>query len=81
MSHTTKPLELLHQIIKKKSKALNSQGERPEDLILKVCGQEEYLVGDYPLIQFTYIQESINRDQMPALVVVSHDSLQSNFFS
>ena len=48
-----------------------SRGERPDDFILKVCGQEEFLIGEYPLIQFTYIQECLSRDIQPVVLVFS----------
>lgn len=47
----------------------------PNDFTLKVCGQEEYLLGDYPLIQFNYIQDCLARDITPTLVTLSRDSV------
>lgn len=52
-----------------------SRGERPSDFTLKVCGQEEYLIGDFPLIQFSYIQDCLARDMTPTLVTLSIDSV------
>ena len=47
----------------------------PNDFTLKVCGQEEYLIGDYPLIQFSYIQDCLAKDVTPTLVTSSRDSV------
>ena len=47
----------------------------PNDFTLKVCGQEEYLIGDYPLIQFSYIQDCLAKDIVPTLVTLSRDSV------
>lgn len=47
------------------------RGEKPEDFTLKVCGQEEYLLNDHPIIQFLYIQECIAKDVIPVLITVS----------
>jgi len=44
--------------------------------MLKICGQEEYLIGDkIPLIQFSYIQDCLAKDMMPTLVVLSKQSV------
>ena len=50
-------------------------GEKPSDFTLKVCGQEEYLIGEYPLIQFSYIQDCLARDITPTLVTLSTESV------
>nr|CAD7401329.1 unnamed protein product [Timema poppensis] len=71
ISYTMTPLQLLRIILNKKTIMLNSQGERPEDFVLKVCGREEYFVGDYPIIQYLYIQETLLSDGVPTLVTVS----------
>lgn len=51
------------------------RGEHPNDFILKVCGQEEYLIGEYPLIQFNYIQDCLARDITPTLITLNVDSV------
>lgn len=73
----TTPIQLLAMILNKKALNLNTRGEHVNDYVLKVCGQEEYLVGDCPLIQFVYIQEALSRDIIPTLVAVSVDSVAS----
>lgn len=55
-----------------------SRGERPGDFILKVCGQQEFLIGEYPLIQFTYIQECLSRDSAPVLLVLSVENVPTD---
>ncbi|PSN34153.1 hypothetical protein C0J52_10044 [Blattella germanica] len=73
--YTMTPYELLRTILNKKAITLNSRGEHPADFVLKVCGQEEYLVGDYPLTQFVYVQDMLARDGVPTLVTVSVNSV------
>lgn len=51
------------------------RGEDPHNYVLKVCGREEYLFGDYPLIQFLYIQEMLATDGVPQVMTVSMDKL------
>ncbi|XP_043477506.1 phosphatidylinositol 4,5-bisphosphate 3-kinase catalytic subunit delta isoform [Leptopilina heterotoma] len=75
ISHSTTPHQLLVQILNKRANTLMSRGERPGDFILKVCGQEEYLIGEYPVIQFIYIQESLSRDTTPVLLVLSRENV------
>lgn len=50
--------------------------ERPSDFIFKICGRDEYLFGDYPLIQFIYIQETLSRDGVPAVVLKNIHNLE-----
>ncbi|KAH0946844.1 hypothetical protein HN011_008570 [Eciton burchellii] len=76
ISHSTTPPELLEIILNKRANTLNTRGEQPNDFMLKICGQEEYLIGDkIPLIQFSYIQDCLAKDMMPTLVVLSKQSV------
>lgn len=74
ISHTTTPYQLLVSILNKRANTLMSRGY-PHDFTLKVCGQEEYLIGDYPLIQFSYIQDCLAKEIIPTLVTLSKDSV------
>ncbi|CAG2056380.1 unnamed protein product, partial [Timema podura] len=49
----------------------NTEASDLKDFVLKVCGREEYFVGDYPIIQYLYIQETLLSDGVPTLVTVS----------
>nr|XP_018902794.1 PREDICTED: LOW QUALITY PROTEIN: phosphatidylinositol 4,5-bisphosphate 3-kinase catalytic subunit delta isoform [Bemisia tabaci] len=69
--HTTTPELLISMILQKKAITLNSKGEHVSEFALKACGREEYLVGDYPLIRFLYIQEALSQDATPSLVIIS----------
>lgn len=73
--YTTTPKKLMQQILNKKANTLNARGERPNDFVLKVVGQDEYLVGDHPLIQFEYVQETLSRDGTPTLVTVGAENV------
>ncbi|CAG9803397.1 unnamed protein product [Chironomus riparius] len=63
------PSQLLEQIILKKQSKLKNYRGKMHDYILKICGQEEYIFGDFPLIQFLYIQDRLSRGEMPMVVV------------
>ncbi|KAK4875877.1 hypothetical protein RN001_012299 [Aquatica leii] len=73
--HTTTPTKLLETILAKKANILNTRGENPYDFVLKVCGRDEYLVGDHPIIHFQYIQDSLFRDITPTVVTMSVNSV------
>lgn len=64
------PSVLLERImVKKQSKIKNFRG-LINDYILKICGQEEYIFGEHPLIQFLYIQDRLSRGEVPTCVVM-----------
>ncbi|CAG5109135.1 5-bisphosphate 3-kinase catalytic subunit beta isoform (Mus musculus) [Cotesia congregata] len=71
ISHDTTPYQLIVLILNKRANTLMSKGEKPNDFTLKICGQEEYLIGEHPLIQYTYIQDCISKDVSPTLITVS----------
>lgn len=79
MPRTTSPSKLLELILNKKANLLHVRGEKPSEYVLKVCGQDEYLVGDHQLIDFQYIQDSISRDVTPTLVTISVHNVPSKF--
>lgn len=56
VSFTITPQKLLEKILAKKELTMNKRFDRSTEFILKVCGQDEYIFGDYPIIQFLYIQ-------------------------
>ncbi|XP_064211138.1 phosphatidylinositol 4,5-bisphosphate 3-kinase catalytic subunit delta isoform [Tribolium castaneum] len=64
------PNKLLEMILAKRSNVLKIRYDRCNDYVLKVCGQDEYLVGDHQLIQFQYIQDSLSTDVTPIVVTV-----------
>lgn len=65
----------------KKANILNTRGERPHDYVLKVCGRDEYLVGDRQIIDFQYIQDCLSRDVIPVVVTMSVHSVPSKLIN
>lgn len=51
--------------------------ENVDNYVLKVYGQDEYLIGNYQLIEFQYIQEAISNDVIPVLLVVKKSDIAS----
>lgn len=64
----TKPQQLLDTVLNKKALTTNRRHDRYTEYILKISGQDEYLYGDYPLVQFLYIQDTLSRDGVPTVV-------------
>ncbi|XP_063531233.1 phosphatidylinositol 4,5-bisphosphate 3-kinase catalytic subunit delta isoform [Cydia strobilella] len=64
---------ILHKKVKEYSMRHSSQDKHK--YVLKVAGREEYLLGDHPLIQFLYIQETLLRDEVPHVMIVNIDKL------
>ncbi|XP_065339767.1 phosphatidylinositol 4,5-bisphosphate 3-kinase catalytic subunit beta isoform [Cloeon dipterum] len=62
--------ELLKLALTKKATNTNSKLEDPNNYLLKVCGQHEFLLGDHPLIYFTHIQEALAKEAAPVVIVV-----------
>ncbi|XP_058443761.1 phosphatidylinositol 4,5-bisphosphate 3-kinase catalytic subunit beta isoform [Malaya genurostris] len=62
------PDEVLKRILEKKQISVNTRNENSSDFILKVCGREEYMFGDHPIINFQYVQDSLSREETPTFV-------------
>ncbi|KAL1502865.1 hypothetical protein ABEB36_007943 [Hypothenemus hampei] len=75
VSPTIKPIELLEKILVTKVKRLKINNEKVSEYILKVCGRDEYLLGDHPLNQFQYIQDCISERVTPSLLTVHIDRI------
>lgn len=66
-----KPRKLLEMFLfQRATTIMNIRNERTNEYVLKVCGQDDFVVGDCELIQFQYIQDCISRDIMPTLVTL-----------
>jgi len=63
-------IELLKLALGKKAVNTNSKIEDPSNYLLKVCGQQEFLLGENALVYFTYIQDALAKDMSPVVIVV-----------
>ncbi|CAH1990801.1 unnamed protein product [Acanthoscelides obtectus] len=75
VSPTISPRELLEMILAKRATIMNIRTDRASEYILKVCGQDEFLVGDFHIIEFQYIQECISKGVTPTLVTYHVDDV------
>lgn len=62
------PDEVIKRILEKKQISANTRNENSSDFILKVCGREEYMFGEHPIINFQYVQDSLSREETPTFV-------------
>ncbi|XP_044753388.1 phosphatidylinositol 4,5-bisphosphate 3-kinase catalytic subunit delta isoform isoform X2 [Coccinella septempunctata] len=65
------PTKFLEIVLTKKATIFNTKNERPNDYVLKVCGRDDFIMGEEPLINFQYIQESLSYGITPVLVTVN----------
>lgn len=72
------PDEIIGMILTKKALTMNKRfhPERSRDFILKVCGQDEYLFGDHPIVRFLYIQDTLARNGVPTVITQSVSALK-----
>ncbi|XP_044315155.1 phosphatidylinositol 4,5-bisphosphate 3-kinase catalytic subunit delta isoform [Drosophila rhopaloa] len=71
------PFSLTESTLQKMNRSQMKMNDRAADYILKVSGRDEYLLGDYPLIQFLYIQETLSDSAVPNVVLQSVYRLES----
>nr|XP_022907614.1 phosphatidylinositol 4,5-bisphosphate 3-kinase catalytic subunit delta isoform [Onthophagus taurus]XP_022907621.1 phosphatidylinositol 4,5-bisphosphate 3-kinase catalytic subunit delta isoform [Onthophagus taurus] len=71
------PEKLLQICLDKRASNLNIHDVYVEKYVLKVFGQNEYIIGSYPLIEYQYIQEELLKDAYPVLVLVNKADLIS----
>ncbi|KRT83788.1 hypothetical protein AMK59_4719, partial [Oryctes borbonicus] len=74
VSPETYPELLLEKYLEKMANRLNIR-ENVDNYVMKVYGQDEYLIGNYQLIEFQYIQEAISNDVIPVLLVVKKSDI------
>ena len=68
------PNNLIREVMKKKSMAVIqpdglSSENLPKHYVLKICGVHEYLVGNFPICQYKYIRQCVNRNETPNLML------------
>lgn len=63
------PTEILKKILNKISHTMNKSHQSYEDYILKICGQDEYIFGENPIIQFLHVQDVLSANGIPSFVI------------
>lgn len=72
---TIVPKQLLEMILAKRATIMNIRNERTSEYVLKVSGQDEFLVGNNELVQFQYIQDCLTKDIIPTLVTLPKEKV------
>ncbi|XP_029206897.2 phosphatidylinositol 4,5-bisphosphate 3-kinase catalytic subunit beta isoform-like [Acropora millepora] len=71
------PDEVIVLVLDKRGKIMGVPDlDKPVDYVLKIVGRESYLLGNYPLLQYTYIRTCIAKGIRPMLSLVLRASLQ-----
>ena len=73
IAHMTTPLQLLTIALQKNATLLGKypiDSDIAQGYVLKVCGRQEYLIGDYPLSRFLCVRNSLNKDICPSFIVI-----------
>lgn len=70
---------LLEKALKRFNRTLGKEAGNPDDYILKVCGVDEYLLGDYALIQYKYIKRTVSQGSSPMLALVLKSTVKVDF--
>ncbi|GFO42474.1 phosphatidylinositol 4,5-bisphosphate 3-kinase catalytic subunit delta isoform [Plakobranchus ocellatus] len=60
---------------RRRQTASAAPNDDPDLYILKVIGLEEYIYGDYPLIQFKYVYQSLVKSMAPQFLLVLRSTL------
>lgn len=76
---TIRPRELIEMFLSKTA-SINFKSGTANDYILKVCGQDEFLVGDNEVIHFQYVQDCMSKDIIPTLVTLHIDRVPGKSF-
>lgn len=73
--HMDRPDQVVQAAIKLRQSRLNLPDEDPDLYILKVIGLEEYIYGNYPIVQFKYVYHSLIKSMAPQFLMVLRSTL------
>ncbi|KAL3181549.1 hypothetical protein MRX96_036669 [Rhipicephalus microplus] len=66
------PRQLLQQVMQNARTEEQFVCHTVESLVLKVCGREEYLLEERPLLQYKYVQDKISEGTPPQFLIVPY---------
>ncbi|RUS84646.1 hypothetical protein EGW08_007566, partial [Elysia chlorotica] len=75
INHMDFPQQVVESALKLRQTRLDLPKEDPDLYILKVIGLEEYIYGDYPIIQFKYVYHSLIKSMAPQFLMVLKSTL------
>lgn len=72
------PQQFLHHVTESASTCEQFLCHTVEALVLKVCGREEYLLEELPLLQYKYVQDKLSEGRPPQFLVVPISDIQTD---
>lgn len=72
------PQQLLQQVMLTASTEEQFLCHTVENLVLKVCGREEYLLEELPLLQYKYVQDKVSEGRPPQFLTVPISDIQTD---
>lgn len=63
------PSQILTKILTKMAHTMNKSHHGPDDYILKICGQDEYIFGEHEIIQYLHVQDVLSANGIPSFVI------------
>lgn len=69
------PTAILKKILTKMAHTMNKAHHGPEDYILKICGQDEYIFGENDIIQYLHVQDVLSANGIPSFVIQSKSNV------
>ncbi|XP_075746884.1 phosphatidylinositol 4,5-bisphosphate 3-kinase catalytic subunit beta isoform-like isoform X2 [Rhipicephalus microplus] len=72
------PRQLLQQVMQNARTEEQFLCHTVESLVLKVCGREEYLLEELPLLQYKYVQDKISEGTPPKFLIVPINDIQTD---
>ncbi|XP_075746816.1 phosphatidylinositol 4,5-bisphosphate 3-kinase catalytic subunit beta isoform-like [Rhipicephalus microplus] len=72
------PRQLLQQVMQNARTEEQFLCHTVESLVLKVCGREEYLLEELPLLQYKYVQDKISEGTPPQFLIVPISDIQTD---
>ena len=75
IAHTTRPFQLLAMALQKYAMLTGQYPFSPNpdiasDFILKLCGRQEYLIGDYAISRFLCVRELLAKEMLPSFTII-----------
>ncbi|GAB1606097.1 phosphatidylinositol 4,5-bisphosphate 3-kinase catalytic subunit beta isoform-like isoform X2 [Argonauta hians] len=72
---TSYPKQFVCELVKRNAKVLGLHETDPADYLLKVAGLDEYLYGNYSLIDFKFIYECLHKGCIPNVCLVTRSEV------
>ncbi|CAH1772431.1 unnamed protein product [Owenia fusiformis] len=69
------PSTLIKQVLKKRDATTGQAMDGVENYLLKICGRQEFLLGEYPLSQYKYLQEMTSKGLEHTFMLIHRENV------